>query len=156
MADEDEVTDNGARSIAERSEDGDGQLEAFPMGSVEGDAKVSLRTLIKSGETVENTASMRAAEVPLRGGLVDPRKAGRALVTYEVAKVEVVASREDGQIAGWKQRTTLRPTYVEPVGATDGDLIVHYFTELMSASPSEGGAVADRIARLAQEALASA
>jgi hypothetical protein len=152
---QDDVTQNG-RTVAERADDGDGQLEAFPMGSVEGDAKVTLRTLVKSGDATEFTASMRAAEVPLRGGLVDPRKPGRALVTYEVAKIDVVAVREDGELVGWKQRASLRPTYVEPIGATDADLIAHYFGEILAASPSEGGALADRIAAMAREALQAA
>jgi hypothetical protein len=144
------------RSIEERAADQDGQMEAFPMGAVDGDAKVSLRSLVKVGESVEFTAAMRSAEVPLRGGLIDPRKGGRLLVSYEGAKVEVVPKREDGQVAGWKVRQSLRPTFVEPVGQTDADLIEHYFRELIAASPSEGGALADRIAAVAAEQLAAA
>lgn len=150
------MSDEEGRSITDRAGDGDGQLETFPMGAVEGDAKVSLRSLVKAGEPVEHTASLRAAEVPMRGGLVDPRKPGRVLVSYEVAKIETVAVREEGKVTGWKIRQALRPTFVEPVGASDGDLLVHYFRELIAASPSEGGQVADRIAAVAAENLTAA
>lgn len=150
------------RSIAERAAaaangamEADEQLEAFPNGSVEGDAKITLRTLVKPGDSTSYTVSMRSAEVGLRGGLVDPRTTTRLLVTCEVAKVEEVAEREEGRVVGWKIRQTLRPTYVEPVGQMDGDLLVHYFRELAAASPQEGARVADQVKELAAEFLAT-
>lgn len=144
------------QSIEDRAQDGDNQLEAFPRGSITGDAKITLRSLLKPGDNVEYTASMRSAEVPLRGGLVDPRSQGRALVTYESAKIETVPDREEGKLVGWKIRQTFRPTYVEPIGNMDADLIEHYFRQLLASSPQEGARLADRIGQLAGEALSTA
>jgi hypothetical protein len=156
MADDPMEGQNG-RSIEERAGDGDGQMEAFPMGAVDGDAKVTLRTLIRGGEPVSFTVSMRSAEVPLRGGLVDPRKTVRLLVTCEAFDGGLpVPQREDGKVVSWKVRQSLRPTYVEPVGPTDGDLLVHYHRELLASSPSEAAVVAERIAAQTAEALQTA
>lgn len=132
------------------------QLEAYPLGSLEGDAKVTLRSLVKGGEPVEFTASMRAAEFPLRTGLVDFRKSGRALVTYEAQKIEVVVKREDGEVAGWKERQVLRPTFLEPVKGDLPEMVEAWFDRVMEESPEVGGALADRIAAKAAARLSVA
>lgn len=90
--------------------------ELFPLGSLPGDQK-TLKTVFKSGLPVEVTVSLRAAEVPVRDGLVDFEKAGRVLVAYEPHKVEVVAQREEGKLVGYKVRQVLRPSHVEQVAA---------------------------------------
>jgi hypothetical protein len=112
---------DNVRSISERAADeteAGEQVEAFPMGSLEGDGK-TLKNIIKSGLPVELTVSMRAAEVPIRGGgLPDPDSLQRCFVTAEVAKYEPVPVRDDGKIVSWKIRCVLRPTYVEPQEAS--------------------------------------
>jgi hypothetical protein len=114
---DDGVPDN-VRSIADRAnggEEGDGeQEELFPLGTLEGDKK-TLAQIIRKGLPVETTVSLMSAEVPLRGGLPDPDKLHRALITAEVAKLTPVPVREDGKIVSWKVRVSLRPTYVEAV-----------------------------------------
>src|SRR4051794_4660230 len=65
------------RSVADAAANGEHEEEPtedelFPLGSIEGDPKVTLKNLIKSGKPIEYTVSMRSAEVPLRGGLPDP------------------------------------------------------------------------------------
>lgn len=110
-------------SIADRAAAGDELTDdevqqLFPDGVLEGDGK-TLKTLIKANLPVEVTVSMRAAEVPMRGGLPDPDSLKRVMATCEVAKYEPIPVREDQdgerKIVGWKIRAVLRPTFVEPV-----------------------------------------
>lgn len=106
---------NGGRSVADRAEDGDGedQEEMFPLGSLEGDPKKTLKNLIRAGLPIEYTVSLRSAEVPLRGGLPDPDAFHRLFVNSVVEKVETVALREENKIVGWKVRAILRPIFVQ-------------------------------------------
>lgn len=109
---------------ADSDEDGEGQAEMFPMGTLEGDPKVTLKNLIKPNHRVEYTASLMSAEVPVRHGLMDPYADGQAVETHELAKIELVPIRETdsaGQkkIVGWKVRSKLRPVFVEPVAGAD-------------------------------------
>lgn len=96
--------------------------ELFPVGSLEGDPKMTLGKLIKPHHKVEYTVSLMAAEVPLRGGLLDPDATGAVMITYEVANLTPVPIREDRggvkKLVGWKIRQSLRPIYVEPIEAT--------------------------------------
>lgn len=109
------TSENGGGSIAERGADGGGEPEEemFPLGTLAGDPRATLRTLIRSGLPVETTASLMSAEVPLRDGLLDPNEDGRVVVSFEAAKFEVVPKKKDDKIVGWKIRQVLRPTYVE-------------------------------------------
>lgn len=114
----------GVRSIGDRAGAGEHEQpeeELFPLGSLEGDGK-SLKTLLRGGLPVEVTTSILSAEVPIRGGgLLDPERAGKVLVSYEVAKVETVLIREEGKIVKAKIRQVLRPTYVEAGAAALAD-----------------------------------
>jgi hypothetical protein len=135
------------------------QIEAFPLGAVDGDAKVSLKTLIKPGEPVTYTCSMRSAEVPLRGGLVNPRTTGRLLMTYEAFDGGLpVPERDDDtrQVVGWKVRQQLRPVYVEPVEGDLPEMVEAWFDRVMEESAEVGGALADRIAAKAAARLSVA
>lgn len=111
-------------SIADRVDQADDldpleQAELFPKGVLDTDGKIQLKNLIRANESVEITASLMTAEVPLRGGLVDPRKEGKVIVSFEAAKYIPVPQRKgepgDKQLTGWKIRCQLRPTYVEPI-----------------------------------------
>lgn len=109
------------RSIAERAEDEPEtptQEELFPRGSLEGDPRTTLSNIIRGGMAVEVTASLMAAEVPVRNGaLFDPEQAGEVLVTFAFQKVEVVAKRDgNGILEYWKLRQVLRPSYVQDAG----------------------------------------
>lgn len=117
---DDNVTDlAGRRSLADRAADGENghdeqtEEELFPLGSIEGDPKTTLKNLIKSGKPIEYTVSMRSAEVPLRGGLPDPDAFHRIFVNSVLEKVETVALREENKVVGWKVRAVLRPVFVQ-------------------------------------------
>jgi hypothetical protein len=142
-------------SVADRAADGESdQLEAFPVGVIEGDAKVTHKTLIRPGEAVEYTVSLGRAEVPMRGGLVDPRKAGRCLVSYEAADGGLpVPQREDGKVKAWKIRQSLRPVYVEPWPLEDAEAIGLLFGTLMEASPQAAMKLVDGLQARAAEYL---
>lgn len=90
------------------------ESELFPNGSLAGDA-VTPQTLVKRGLPVEVTVSLSKAEVPTTGGLLDPSKAGRVLVSYLPATVHEVPQREGDEdtLVGWKLRQDLRATFVE-------------------------------------------
>jgi hypothetical protein len=103
------------------------------------------------------TCSMRSAEVPLRGGLVNPRTTGRLLMTYEAFDGGLpVPEREDGQVVGWKVRQQLRPVYVEPVDGDLPEMVEAWFDRVMEDSAEVGGALADRIAAKAAARLSVA
>lgn len=93
--------------------------ELFPLGTLDGDPKKTLKNLLKANLPVEVTASLSSAEVPVNAGLIDPEDSGRVLVSFEVQKAaEVIVKRgKDGKIVGYKIRQTLRPTYVEQIAA---------------------------------------
>jgi hypothetical protein len=88
----------GDRSIEGRAANGEGDdaPELFPLGSLEGDG-VTLKTIVKPSEKVETTVAMMSAEVPSSGGLLDPRREGMLLVTYELAQAPLVPKREGGR-----------------------------------------------------------
>ena len=140
-------------SIAQRAERGEGTEpeeeapELFPLGTLEGDSK-SLKTLIKPGLPVKTTVSMRKAEVPSSGGLLDPEREGMVLVTYALDGVQVVPTREgetgNRRIVGWKTRQVIRPIYVERVDGEAGT-IEAAFAGLLKADPQSAGALLDRL-----------
>jgi hypothetical protein len=111
---------NGSSSVAERAANGGGlgeeQGEMFPLGTLDGDPKRTLASLIRKGVPLEYTASLMSAEVPLQGGLLDVESSGQVLVTWEPAKVEIVPVRKkdgSGKLDRAKVRQKLRPTYVQ-------------------------------------------
>src|SRR5271154_6193319 len=69
-------TARGGTSASERAaagDDDDAGAELSPHGSLEGDPKVTLKSLIKAGARVSVKASISSAEVPIKGGgLFDP------------------------------------------------------------------------------------
>lgn len=149
---------NGSASIAQRARDGEEpepEEELFPLGTLDGDPKRTLKTLLRAGVPVEYTASLMSAEVPLQGGALDMENNGQALVTWEPAKVEIVPEREQDsggtrKLVRAKVRHKLRPTFVQPAGAM--------FTEEQVVEMLEAAEVpAAKIAKLlGHEAPASA
>jgi hypothetical protein len=102
--------------------DDDEQEELFPLGTVEGDPKKTLKNLIKPGLPVEVTASLMSAEVPVSAGMIDPDSPGRVMVSYEIATAaQVVVKRKEGRIVGYKIRQVLRPTFVEAIADAAAD-----------------------------------
>ena len=109
-------------SVAERAENGDGeptQEELFPLGTVDGDPKKTLKTLLRAGVPIKYTCALSSAKVPMRGGLIDFESSGDLLVTFESGKLEVVPKIEKDE--GGKRRVVeaelrqkLRVSYVQP------------------------------------------
>lgn len=93
------------------------QQKLFDMGGLDGDSAVTVQNIIDEGDEIELTASLGAAEVPLKGGLVDPNERVRLFVTAEYAgKVDVpVRDRESREVESWKVRAKFRPTRCESI-----------------------------------------
>ena len=115
-----QVADLEARRRASIAEQADGEQvahddepeELFPLGSLEGD-ELTPSKIIKKGQAVEVTVSIGSAEVPMpSGGLLDPERTGKVLVSYAFSKQTQVPLRDGEQITGWKIRQELRATHV--------------------------------------------
>lgn len=132
--------------------------ELFPTGSLEGEGP-SPQTLVKKGLPLELTVSLSRAEVPLRGGLLDPNRYGRLLVTYLPGKVEEVPVRDDendpARVTGWKLRQHVRATYVEAAADVPA-LIRAQFEQLAQAEPAAAGRLLDQLRELAAAGLREA
>lgn len=157
--DDEDFTENGKRTMAEMAaEDEDGQMEAFPLGAVDGDG-VALKSLIKAGHSVSTTVSLMTAEVPApKGSLLNPDKEGMLLVTYEVAGYEPVPQREGDRhsgknIRGWKIRQKLRPIYVERVEGNGAEIQAN-FALLQDADETAAGALLDTLKEMYAAKLA--
>jgi hypothetical protein len=113
------MAEDTERSLAQRAADNghdpDDMPDEFPQGVIEPSAAKKLGQLIRAGLPVELSVSMMSASIPLRGGLPDPEKQHRFVVTTQFHKAEPVAVWEDGLLASWKVRVHLRPVYVEAV-----------------------------------------
>lgn len=147
------------REMADAEAQAGEQEEMFPLGTLEGDVP-DLRSLIQPHHRVEVTVSMSSAEVPSpSGGLIDPTKEGLALVTYELAKPELVplraGERGNRTLEGWKVRQVVRPIYVEGVKGKAG-VIQGEFEALLAAAPEEAGALLDVLTAKTSKALATA
>jgi hypothetical protein len=153
-------TEGDGGSIAERAAAaaaGDVQEELFEMGVLEGDpfTLAELTKLKHDGRPVpvEVTVALSRAEVPMRAGLPDPRKAGRVAVTHEVAKYEPVIVREENElgereIVKLKIRAHLRATYVDPLG-TPEEAVFKNFQSLVVDDPQRAQEVADELVKYA-------
>lgn len=151
----DEQIDSGGQVEEDELDQG----EMFPNGTLEGEGK-TLKTLVKPGQAVETTVALSRAEVPLRNGMPDPDRPVRALVTGVFQKATELAKREDSgnpmKVTGWKLAVGMRVEYVEAVPADDGGLILQRFRAMLEVDPSGAGRLGDEIAKLLQEALATA
>lgn len=91
----------------------------YPIGALFGDPDLTFARLKKSGRPVQVTASLTAAEVPIRDGkLLDPDKSGQVLVTVVPQKAELIYQREglkdgDYTVTGYKIRQPLKTAYVQ-------------------------------------------
>lgn len=120
---------DNAASVAQRAENGEGggkpddepQAELFPDGVIDGDPRVTIKNLIRGGENVDLEVTLMQGKVPLRGGLVDPRRSGKVVVSHDAAKYLLIPQREgepgDKKVKGWTVRCQLKPTYSEPASA---------------------------------------
>jgi hypothetical protein len=133
------------------------QGEMFPAGVLDGDGR-TLKTLIRPGLPVELTCSIGKAEVPLRGGLPDPDKPVRALVTAVFHKAEPIAIRDPDapKVTGWKLRAHMRADFVETVPGTDQGLIEQRFRALLEVDANAAAGLLDSLQKMASEVLATA
>jgi hypothetical protein len=134
--------------MADEPEDppeGGEQEELFPQGSLTG-GKTTLKTLVKTGQGHKLRVALSRMEVPLRGGLPDPDRQVRALVTGIFQKEETLAERDDPgnplKVTGWKTTAKLRVEYVEHIPDDDAGLIEQRFKAMLEVEPRIGGRVA--------------
>lgn len=152
--------DDSIEGRAANGENGGGEFEPelFPTGSIDGDAK-TIKTLIRAGMPVKTTASLMSAEVPTRGGLLDPERNGHLLVAFEVAKYEPIVEREGEpgakKVVGWKIRQHLRPVYVETIDGGAGEIEAS-FAALLDGDPKGAAALVDRLQGRVAEVLQTA
>lgn len=108
-----------ARAQQDDDDTGDGeQAELFSAGFLEGEDKVSLKTLIKPGATVERSASMGTAAIPIKGnGFFDVESEVTLLVRCLPGGPVPIATRKKGdekhKIEKWRINQPLTPIYVE-------------------------------------------
>jgi hypothetical protein len=108
-------------SVNDRVDDGAPGGELFAMGSLTGDPKITLRNLIKAGATVETSARMGSAAMPIKGaGFFDPEQEITLLVRVLPGGPIPVATRKKGdeksKIEKWRVTQPLTPIYVEAAG----------------------------------------
>lgn len=145
-----DLGEGNGQSIEDLVDDDADQPELFPMGTLEGEG-ITPQRLIKKGLPVEVTVSIGKAEVPMpSGGLMDPNKSGRALVSYVFGKNEDIPQFEDGNIVGWKIRQNLRATYVQNAN-DEAELIRREFEALMALDGEAAGRVLDELKTLFSE-----
>ena len=117
----------GSASISQRARDGEEpeqptDEELFPLGSLEGDSAVTLKTLLKPRVPVEISASMGTAAVPIKGsGFFDPEQEITLLVRVLPGGPVPVATRKKGdekaKIEKWRVTQPLTPIYVQEAGS---------------------------------------
>ena len=106
-----------ARAAAgESPDDQKTEQELFPSGSLDGDPNLSIPKLL-AGKPLTLEVKMKGGSTGLKGGILDPRQVGRAMVVHEVEKIELIPQREgepgSRKIVGWTVRQILRPTHTE-------------------------------------------
>lgn len=164
----DRPAESNGRSLADRAGDEpESRLEhdepekLFPLGTITGDPKLTFGRLVKQGRPVEVTASLTAAEVPIREGkLLDPDKAIQVLVTVLPKQAVLVYKREadDDTVTGYKIRQPLKTAYVQTaddmltvdqvedllrkalllVGVTDGPKVAEIIDDVLNREGEAG------------------
>jgi hypothetical protein len=110
----DDLEERRLKSISQQAEGAEPEEpeELFPLGSLEGD-ELTPQKLIKKGAPVQVTVSIGSAEVPMpSGGLLDPERTGKLIVSYAFKQQTEVPQRDGEDITGWKIRQELRATHV--------------------------------------------
>lgn len=117
------------------------QVELFPDGFIEGDG-LTAGKLIKPGHSIEVTASIGKAEVPIReGGLIDPElKNGRVLISYEYLHDQRIPiwSSDREKVTGWKIRQNLRATHVSQANDSVKLITAEFQKMLLVDEPGAG------------------
>lgn len=112
-------------SVSDRAAEDDTtpEEELFPEGSLAGDSKVTLKTLIKSGAEIVAKASMGSAGVPIKGtGFFDVEEEVTLLVRVlpgGIIPVPTHESKDDGthKVKKWTLTQSLRPIHVQEAGS---------------------------------------
>lgn len=143
----------------EEPPDEGGQKELFPAGVMDG-GKTTLKTLVKPGQSHKTRVALSRAEVPLRGGLPDPDRQVRALVTGIFQNEKTHAERDNEanplKVTGWKTTVNLRIEYVEHVPDSDDGLIEQRFKAMLEVEPAAAGRLVERLQALMSEQLSIA
>jgi hypothetical protein len=141
MTDDDGSTEEGQEATA----------ELFEHGSLQGEG-VTPQSRVPKGANPMLRAVMGQAEVPLRDGLRNPNRIGRALVTFRVRGDKTVYLHDDSddptKITGHKIVQQLDALYVD--SADDSAALVRReFADLLGADASAAG---DLLRELSQQA----
>lgn len=158
MAD-DPLNDASAEERANNGEEPLTEEELFPMGALDGEG-ITPQTVVPRRAEPTVTVSIGKAEVPMRdGGLLNPNKLGRVLVTYRWKKNEDVGLHNDGEhpekITDWVIRQHLEALYVQHANDVPA-LLVREFDNLRRDDPEAAGALLDELQRLMAGDLAEA
>lgn len=78
----------------------DDQATMFPLGAVEGDAKVDWKKLVPAGKSVKLECNLSRAAVPLLNGLYRFGETGEVLVAFEAGMVKNVPDLEEDPAGG--------------------------------------------------------
>lgn len=126
------------------------QESLFENGVLDGDPALTPNTLISPGTKVSTRVKMNGAQVPLRGGLIDPTKEVRVAAVCHAStyhQTPIGEWRDDGtrNIEEWKINAVLTPTYVEYLG-TGEESVEREFDRMLAAGNSSGaGRLLDKL-----------
>jgi hypothetical protein len=150
----DDPHSDAGRSLAERAAAAAGlssvdleageQAELFPSGVIEGDERVTLKTLIPPGSTVKQRVGLGSmSNLPLRGGLLDPTREVRIIVRCWPQNYKENPKGEDlgdgtRNIEEWEQSFTLKPNHAEVLGNWQAGLN-KMFKEGLRTNATEAG-----------------
>lgn len=147
-------------TIAERAAAGEADEdtpELFPSGVLDGDKITPQNILKKAKDGVQLVARLSAHELPLRQGLFDPNKQGRAIVHFLPGKKtdEPVRGGAGDDVTQWKIVQKLDVYFAEPAG-DEAALITKEFQALLELDASKAATLLDELRALAGEELRQA
>jgi hypothetical protein len=135
------------------------QQQLFENGVLDGDPEITVNNLVGPNETVTTRVAMRGAQVPLRGGLIDPRSRVRVSALCQVSryiKTPIGEWRDDDtrNIEEWKVSAELTPIFVEYLG-TGEDAVMREFDRMLAAGNTSGaGRLLDNMRAKMEKVLA--
>lgn len=110
-------------SVADRDDDGEGEEQLFPHGSLSGDPSFNLWSLFKKKHQYRIKAKMKAIPVDVQGdGLFDPEHRHNAQIRTRLSHIVVTPEYNDhGGIVGWDVVQHLFPEHISSLVDEQGD-----------------------------------
>lgn len=124
----------------------------FPEGYLDGDPW-TLAKVHKASEPINVKAALSRAEVPMRSGLPDPTKRGRAVVSYARPTYNVKPAYEEvdvnkDEITEYNIVATLKVSHVEPI-TNDTEFLLREFERFIAADRQAACELADTFVQMA-------